>query len=35
MERETELPDIKSSKVTERINATALKLLDRLPGALS
>lgn len=35
MPRETELPDIKSSKVTERINATAFKLLDMHPEGLS
>jgi hypothetical protein len=28
-------PDINSSKVTERINATALRLLERYPEGLS
>lgn len=35
MNREKELPDINSSKVTERINATALKVLDENPEGLS
>lgn len=35
MKQETELPDINSSKVTERINATALMLLDKHPDGLS
>jgi hypothetical protein len=33
--RETELPDINSSKVTERINATAFDLLEQHPEGLS
>ena len=32
---ESRLPDIESSKVTERIEATALQLLDRNPEGLS
>jgi SLT domain-containing protein len=35
MTQETELPDINSSKVTERINAAAFKLLDQHPEGLS
>ncbi len=35
MPQNPELPDINSSKVTERINATALKLLDTNPEGLS
>jgi hypothetical protein len=35
MKQKTDLPDINSSKVTERINATALELLDQHPEGLS
>lgn len=35
MPQETDLPDINSSKVTERINATAFELLDQHPEGLS
>lgn len=34
MNAETPFPDINSSKVTERINATALELLDQNPEGL-
>ena len=34
MKQKTDLPDINSSKVTERINATALKLLEQHPEGL-
>lgn len=34
MKRETDLPDINSPKVTERINATAFELLDQHPEGL-
>jgi hypothetical protein len=34
MSPESDLPDIDSSKVTERINATALKLLEEHPEGL-
>ena len=34
MNRESDLPDIKSSKVTERIEATALDLLEQHPDGL-
>lgn len=35
MSQESTLPDIDSSKVTERINATALMLLEKHPKGLS
>ena len=34
MKQEADIPDINSSKVTERINATALELLDQHPEGL-
>lgn len=34
MAKETDLPDINSSKVTERIEATAFELLDQHPEGL-
>ena len=34
MNQESELPDIDSTKVTERIDATALELLDKHPEGL-
>lgn len=34
MSKKSDRPDIESSKVTERIEATALKLLDENPGGL-
>lgn len=34
MSRKSDLPDINSSKVTERINATALQLLEKYPEGL-
>jgi hypothetical protein len=33
--KESELPDINSSKVTQRINATAFELLEQHPDGLS